>query len=939
MSASASTSSAHAAESDPYATIRSSHSNRKAPGRTPILPATASSPSFPPHRTSTPNTSSSSCSPHVRPASPTPSTFSASSSHSSTTSSFKRRRTSVDSVTTDWTGSLPRNNPRAKAGSRIDHSSNRDSIGSTSSAAEAASLQKSSSTASLTTTQNAQIAFEELFHATAFALERSNELLLSTLNSRSQLASLRAQQSAIEQGMNARELELRRRLEANRDMAEWVRQSGEQLEALVRELDADRLRAAGGPAMDSNGGGPSAWGFARPTHWRVPSLGGLGAVFGAAGEETTPGGTAELPGINPSSETSTGPAEDGTMTIGKTAAKRLERVLIKHKRGQSSLSIASSMQGQAGHARNSSVASSRLETPIFLNGGGSGGGGGAGDGDAAVRPTSPANSPLARMVDLQEEPQESEENKPISEKETKAANESSAGFSKLAHSKNIPATPTSGRHPNAPIRSSKLVRPGKPGLGLRLGPSAPSTASTSTAALSSPTVVVSPSGGGAGANGMSSPPPDVSISRNLAFASRRNDSHASLTSIDEDDSGFGSSTTMAHKRSGRFSFGTPLGPGAGVGAPPSPAAVDRCISPALSIQFTPGGPRRTPSQRGSISSLNSLNSVRSERFMNASSSSGGGGGMGSPAFSKPRALAVAASAPASRLEVPTVLSGPAWSASELGTGLPETAGGGGALDTLSALLSRSPASPSRPPSTSSVQRAAEVPASSSSSVGAEEDKDEEEEENDEDAHFTAYLHNSGRNDSSQPHSIHIPSPKVVDSRRLSSQSNASRISNLSMANLRSPRLARLDSGSASALAAQASSDLAAGWTGETRGREFGGMMKNGAGVSGGGAEGGGGRVGALAALKRLNEQKGVLPGGPEVDGRYLSEGAGGGGTAGGGGGTGAWASITSWVGLGLGSGGGGASSAGGEDTSPENAGGAKVAGSATSSSAAAVQEV
>ncbi|CAD6916869.1 unnamed protein product, partial [Tilletia laevis] len=828
MTSTASTS-ASAAEADPYATIRSSHSNRKAPSsRTPILPATsASPPSFSAPRTSTPNTSSSSCSPLIRPSSPTPSTFSASSSsHSSTTSSFKRRRTSVDSVTTDWTGSLPRTNFRAKTGSRLlRHGlhSNRDSLGSSTSAppaeaepdadadvdaeGEGDGLKGSaeSTTSSTATTQSAQAAFEELFHATAFALERSNELLLSTLNSRSQLASLRAQQSAIEQNMNSRELELRRRLEANRDMAEWVRQSAEQLETLVRELDAERLRAAGGkPVLNSTagaggGGAGSAWGFARPAHWRVPSLGGLGSVFGAAGENEAAGSVpnsaaaaaAAATTSSLSSEANVGnTAEDGTLTIGKTAAKRLERVLIKHKRGQSSLSLASSMQGQQGHGRSASVASSRLETPIFLNGGG-GGGNGAGVGDMKL--SSPSHSPLAKMVDFQDEARDTgadnDKAAPPSKEDSElhAANTSSSVVSTLApsSSSNIPATPKSTI---VRSRSSKLIRPGKPGLGLRLGPSAPTTTTTPTAALSSPTVVVSRS-----AETSSSPEVGGVAARN-SFASRRTESHTSLSSINEDE---GNSLSTTGGRTGRlFSFGAGdggggAGPATSSAAPASPT-VDRCVSPALSIQFTPGaagggggGARRTPSQRGSISSLNSVNSVRSERYLNMKTS----GGMSSPGFAKPRALVAVAgsSAPASRLEVPTtVLSGsapfPGWSSGPA-DGLPDMTaaagaggmgslmlmnagggGGGGASGTLSALLSRSP---SRAASATSAQR---------STAGSEMGEGEGEGEEDDSAQFSAYLRNSENKDSStssdqqqqqQQQQPKIPpaSPLKVDARR------------------------------------------------------------------------------------------------------------------------------------------------------------------------------
>ncbi|KAL9939048.1 hypothetical protein V8E36_001861 [Tilletia maclaganii] len=792
-------------------------------------------------------------------------------------------------------------------------------------------------------------AFEQLFRATVAALEQSNALLLSTLNSRSQLASLRAQQGAVERDMNARETELNRRLEANRSMSAWVQESADQLAALVRELDADRLRAAGGVAApSSSGAGAGGWGFARPTHWRVPSLSGLGSVFSAAEESSgaSSGGPSSSSssgggGTNPSLDA------DGNLTIGKTAAKRLERVLIKHKRGQSSLSIASSMQGQVGHARTTSMASSRLaETPVLPQST-------IEDGSTTKtrsRATSPASSPLCKMADLAEEDPKVGDapdghDHPIGDAGPQAKSASRAPAARAAETPVIPETPKMSATPST--RPSRIVRPGKSGLGLRLGPSAPITATT---AHTSPTVVVSPS----------QDPSYDSRPRN-SLSTLRTESRASLTSIDENESG----AAAAHRAASRGRFP--------IGASPSPApvspTVDRCVSPALSLNLSlePRARRRPGSQRGSISSLNSVNSARSERVAASSVT-------GSPFAKQPRALAAALtmSAPASRLEVPTVLSTtPAWSSSELApspSGLPAPGpsanGASGALDTLSALLSRSPSSMSRSASRTSASHvsvsAEQSPAHGTPELGQDADSSSGEDGGEQYAEYlrqAASTHEHTRSAitplvplrpdadpaiATARASATAPSPIMVDSRRLSSQSNASRISHLSMtANLRSPRLARLDSNTASALAAQASAELASGRGGGASASSDGpfGAQREGEGAGtaeggGGGASGAGAGRGALAALKRLNEQKAVLPGGPEVDGRVLAD-SGAGAI-----GSGAWASLTSWVGLGLGGGASRAhSQAGGDEeaapvpTTPDTSDGGPAAESAPTGTA------
>ncbi|PWN54110.1 hypothetical protein IE53DRAFT_39380 [Violaceomyces palustris] len=149
---------------------------------------------------------------------------------------------------------------------------------------------------------------DRLLAATMQALEASNNLLISTLADRAKLAKFRALESQIEAEMDRKEKELEKELKLVDQMADWVSKKCNDLDALTGGLRTRTsqprvttsefaLKETAGLDVDARASGLS---------------GGLGI------------GVVE--------------AQDGDATIGKTAAKRLERVLRSH---SSSASIAS----------------------------------------------------------------------------------------------------------------------------------------------------------------------------------------------------------------------------------------------------------------------------------------------------------------------------------------------------------------------------------------------------------------------------------------------------------------------------------------------------------------------------------------------------------------------------------------------------------------------
>ena len=206
---------------------------------------------------------------------------------------------------------------------------------------------------------------DDLLFRTMQALEASNALLVSTLSSKRELARIRAVERAMNISMDQREAELHIRLQGNKQALEWMEKASTDLEDLVEQArrtnwssaSTGMIRAAtamNAPAADGSTGNPSGamrllrtmseWPSASasmllpspqpaaaarspsmtsPTissHWRKPSYSGP-LVSPSIGDAATLLGIVE--------------AKDGNATIGKSAAKRLEKAL---KRNASTLS-------------------------------------------------------------------------------------------------------------------------------------------------------------------------------------------------------------------------------------------------------------------------------------------------------------------------------------------------------------------------------------------------------------------------------------------------------------------------------------------------------------------------------------------------------------------------------------------------------------------------
>ncbi|SNX86773.1 uncharacterized protein MEPE_05482 [Melanopsichium pennsylvanicum] len=133
---------------------------------------------------------------------------------------------------------------------------------------------------------------DRLMAATMEALEASNRLVLDTLSSRAKLAQLNAMEAALDSHLDAREAHLHRQIQAVTDMTEFVVKTSAELQKLTSPVIADRL----------------------------PS------VASSTSQLTTLADPAELE-VRGAAATGIVQALDRDATIGKTAAKRLERML------------------------------------------------------------------------------------------------------------------------------------------------------------------------------------------------------------------------------------------------------------------------------------------------------------------------------------------------------------------------------------------------------------------------------------------------------------------------------------------------------------------------------------------------------------------------------------------------------------------------------------
>lgn len=169
---------------------------------------------------------------------------------------------------------------------------------------------------------------DRLMAATMEALESSNRLVLDTLASRAKLAQLNAVEAALGSQLDARESHLHRQIQAVTDMTEFVSQKSAELQKLTSPFQATRLSSGASSTTQ------------RATVSDPAEL----AVRGAAA-------------------TGIVQALDRDATIGKTAAKRLERMLqAPSSPSTTSPSAAASAQSRNGGASRRAFSTSNFAT-------------------------------------------------------------------------------------------------------------------------------------------------------------------------------------------------------------------------------------------------------------------------------------------------------------------------------------------------------------------------------------------------------------------------------------------------------------------------------------------------------------------------------------------------------------------------------------------------
>ncbi len=134
---------------------------------------------------------------------------------------------------------------------------------------------------------------DRLMAATMEALEASNALVLDTLASRAKLAQLNAMEAALDSHLDTREAHLRRQITAVSDMSDFMARTTAELDKLTRLGQASRRSS-----VDHSSANP------------------ITALADAAGLQVRGAAAAGIV-----------QAQDRDATIGKTAAKRLERML------------------------------------------------------------------------------------------------------------------------------------------------------------------------------------------------------------------------------------------------------------------------------------------------------------------------------------------------------------------------------------------------------------------------------------------------------------------------------------------------------------------------------------------------------------------------------------------------------------------------------------
>ncbi|GAC77174.1 hypothetical protein PANT_25c00014 [Moesziomyces antarcticus T-34] len=151
---------------------------------------------------------------------------------------------------------------------------------------------------------------DRLMAATMEALEASNALVLDTLASRAKLAQLNAMEAALDSHLDTREAHLRRQITAVTDMSDFMARTTSELDKLTRIGQASRR-----PSVDPSSASP------------------ITALADAAGLQVRGAAAAGIV-----------QAQDRDATIGKTAAKRLERMLHAPSTPNASPSSAASPQ-------------------------------------------------------------------------------------------------------------------------------------------------------------------------------------------------------------------------------------------------------------------------------------------------------------------------------------------------------------------------------------------------------------------------------------------------------------------------------------------------------------------------------------------------------------------------------------------------------------------
>lgn len=196
------------------------------------------------------------------------------------------------------------------------------------------------SRASTPPSPTSEAALDAALSSTMLALTTANSLLLSTMSSRRELARLRALEAELDSDLTKKEEEIKRRIEFNKCTTRWMERACQKLDNVIQGRDTlngiEELDEINAGLHDSSYNIPSSTPGSRlmAKHDRAPSTAATGseqlaATFGIV------------------------EAKDDNATLGKSAAKRLERMLQK----------STALSGPI--AENGSAVPSRLANAVF----------------------------------------------------------------------------------------------------------------------------------------------------------------------------------------------------------------------------------------------------------------------------------------------------------------------------------------------------------------------------------------------------------------------------------------------------------------------------------------------------------------------------------------------------------------------------------------------